>query len=160
MRSHQVPADLRQDYLVFSSDNHLFALPTTDIIRAIRVVALTPVPEAPPLLRGMLNLAGTMIPVVDMNLRLKNSLRPISLDNRIIIIESGRLIGLLVEFILDVHILSIEAHHSAETIYPDLANYMTGMAQLESEAVILLNPETMFNETALEQAQITAHLDD
>ncbi|OGP62511.1 MAG: hypothetical protein A2170_10815 [Deltaproteobacteria bacterium RBG_13_53_10] len=58
--------DGSRNYVVFRIDRQHYALPLDHVIRAIRMVAFTPVPDAPPWVWGMINMAGQMLPVIDL----------------------------------------------------------------------------------------------
>jgi purine-binding chemotaxis protein CheW len=53
-------------YVVFRIDRQHYALPLDHVIRALRMVAFTPVPDAPNSVLGMINMAGQMLPVIDL----------------------------------------------------------------------------------------------
>lgn len=63
----------------------------------------TPLPHAPPYLRGVINLRGTVLPVVDLSMRL--GMGPVKSDPRNVIIVvqlQGRLTGLVVDAVSDI----------------------------------------------------------
>ena len=53
-------------FLVFGLNGSRFALSLEQVQRVVRAVAVTPVPEAPPGVRGVINVAGQITPVVDL----------------------------------------------------------------------------------------------
>jgi purine-binding chemotaxis protein CheW len=53
-------------YVVFRIDRQHYALPLDHVIRAIRMVAFTLVPDAPNSVLGMIHMAGQMVPVIDL----------------------------------------------------------------------------------------------
>jgi chemotaxis signal transduction protein len=55
--------------VVFSLDDQRYALALDCVQRAMRVVAITPLPEAPPIVLGIVDLGGVGIPVIDRALR-------------------------------------------------------------------------------------------
>jgi purine-binding chemotaxis protein CheW len=58
--------DQSHHLIVFRIDLQHYALPLGHVIRAIRMVALTPVPDAPHSVLGIVNMAGQMLPVIDL----------------------------------------------------------------------------------------------
>jgi purine-binding chemotaxis protein CheW len=53
-------------YVVFRIDQQRYALPLDHVIRAVRMVAVTPVPDTPDSMLGIIAMAGQMLPVVDL----------------------------------------------------------------------------------------------
>ena len=53
-------------YVVFRIDRQRYALPLDHVIRALRMVAFTPIPDAPKSVSGMIHMAGQMVPVIDL----------------------------------------------------------------------------------------------
>ena len=55
--------------VVFSLDDQRYALPLARVHRCIRVVAITPLPEAPAIVLGIIDLGGAVIPVINIRRR-------------------------------------------------------------------------------------------
>jgi len=75
-------------YLTFQLDGEFFGIPIAVVREINRVTDVTPVPKAPPFVKGVMNLRGKIIPVID--LRLKFDLKPsdYTRDTCIIVIET------------------------------------------------------------------------
>ena len=58
--------DQSRNYVVFRIDRQHYALPLDHVIRAVRMVAFTPVPDMPHSVLGIINMAGQILPVVDL----------------------------------------------------------------------------------------------
>lgn len=55
--------------LTFRLDEHTFALPLEQAERAVRAVAVTPLPQAPAIVRGVVNVGGRIVPIIDLRRR-------------------------------------------------------------------------------------------
>jgi chemotaxis signal transduction protein len=55
--------------VVFAIDEQRYALPLGAVLRVLPMVALSPLPQAPPITLGVFNLRGTVIPVLDIRRR-------------------------------------------------------------------------------------------
>jgi purine-binding chemotaxis protein CheW len=58
--------DKLRPYVVFRINQQHYALPLDDVIRVVRMVAVTPIPDAPQSILGLISMAGQMIPVIDL----------------------------------------------------------------------------------------------
>lgn len=77
--------ELNQDhrYLVFTVGKDRFAIPLLSVREVMAAVNVTPVPQAPPHFKGLLNLRGTVIAIMDLRIRLNNSPSPSSKSHSI-----------------------------------------------------------------------------
>lgn len=82
-----LPARLPTSYLAFSIGGELFALPLARAGEIARCDVITKVPNTPPCLRGVMNLRGTVIPVIDLAPRLGRSLTSIGARTCIVVLE-------------------------------------------------------------------------
>jgi len=90
-------------YLLFEAASQTFALPAHEVRQVLRMAASAPVPGAPAGLRGVLNVHGTLVPVVDVRARLGLPARPPDPDGHLILARAGgRLVALEVDRVLDV----------------------------------------------------------
>jgi len=58
-------------YLTFWTDGELFGIPICDVVQIVGMQEITPLPDFPDYARGVINLRGSIIPVIDMRIRLK-----------------------------------------------------------------------------------------
>src|SRR2546429_8217408 len=67
-----------------------FALPIEQVTEVLWMVELTPVPEGPPWLLGLVNVRGEVIPVVDLRTRLGLPAGPVGLSTPLVIVSTPR----------------------------------------------------------------------
>ena len=80
------------------------AIPGEHIREALRMVALTPVPPAPPWVPGVMDLRGTVVPVIDVGARLGTGPTEVTHDTPIVVVDAGgRVLGLLVDALHGLH---------------------------------------------------------
>ena len=80
-----------------------YAVPVGDVVEVLRVVALTPLPDSPAWVLGILNLRGRSVPVLDLRRRLGLTPIEVGLDAAIVVVEdSGKTVGLLVDEVAEV----------------------------------------------------------
>lgn len=107
----------------------------------IRVAEITQVPRAPESIKGVINLRGRIIPVVDLKRKLNLGAVEVARQARIVVVKvRDRLIGLLVDGasqVLRVPVSTIEA--APEEVVEIDANYIRGVAKLEKRLIILVD---------------------
>jgi purine-binding chemotaxis protein CheW len=108
----------------------------------IRVPAITPVPRAPAFAKGVINLRGRIIPVMDFKAKLGlGASDSTQRKARILVVRlAGRLIGLLVDGasqVLKVPVSAIEA--APEEVVESQAGHLRGVAKLRDRLVILVD---------------------
>lgn len=76
--------------LVFTVDGQAIALPVTAVKRVIRAVEITPLPKAPEIVSGVINVEGQVIPVFDLRRRFSFPDKDLGLDDHIIMAQTAR----------------------------------------------------------------------
>ncbi len=85
-------------YLIFIIEDQKYALHITDVDRVIHSVAITQLPDAPPIIKGVINLYGGIIPAINTRIRMNVADRDIQLDDKFIIVHfRGRKLALIVD---------------------------------------------------------------
>ena len=145
----------RDKYLTFTLGDEVYGLDIRVVMEIIGILPIATVPEVPEYVRGIINLRGKIIPVVDMRLRFRQEFRPYTDRTCVIVIEvaENMLIGLIVDGVSEV--LSIPA---ADVVpQPKLQSaqnrYIRGVGKLRREAaaagtedvVLLLDWEKLFS---------------
>lgn len=76
-------------FVLFAIDAQTFALPAGQVAAVHRNAAATPVPGAPPFVRGLLNLRGELVPVLEVRARLGLGARPPRASDHLLLVEDG-----------------------------------------------------------------------
>jgi purine-binding chemotaxis protein CheW len=93
MEGHLPPADRPRRALalvMFTLDDQRYALALDSVRRSIRAIAITPLPGAPPIVLGVIDLGGAVIPAIDMRRRFNLPPREVRLSDHYIIADTGR----------------------------------------------------------------------
>jgi purine-binding chemotaxis protein CheW len=97
-------------WVVFRLAEHEYALRLESVSEVLRMVAITPLPESPPWLAGVINLRGRVIAVTDLRLRLGLPAPAPGLNTPIIVVEAaGRQMGLIADSVVEVLTNAAEA---------------------------------------------------
>ena len=83
--NHTIPNNTH--VVCFRLEKHFYAIPLEYVDRVLRMVAISPVPEAPEWMMGVIDLQGKVIPVLDLRKRFKMPDQSIHPDNRMIVLH-------------------------------------------------------------------------
>jgi purine-binding chemotaxis protein CheW len=123
--------------VTFSLDDRKFALYVSAVQRIVRVVEVTPLPKAPEIVVGIINLQGTLIPVFDIRMRFRLPPREVRLaDQMIVATAAKRTVALIVDSVDDVVEIPGERIVAAEQILPEL-EYVEGVMKMEGGMVLI-----------------------
>lgn len=148
------------EFLTFTLGNEEYGL---DILRVQEIRgydAVTPIANTPPFIKGVINLRGTIVPIVD--LRIKFNLGKIEYDQFtvVIILNIGnRVVGVVVDGVSDVLTLSAEQIKAAPNLSAALdTGYILGLGTVGERMLILVDIEKLMTsqEMALTDQQESA----
>jgi purine-binding chemotaxis protein CheW len=110
-------------FVFFTAASQTYALPAESVVMVLRMAAPTVVPGAPPHVRGVLNLHGLLVPVIDVRVRLgAPPAPPRPGDHLIVAAEGGRRVALAVDRVLAVRELPDDAVEPAPAPSPLVAS--------------------------------------
>lgn len=140
-------------YMTFKSGNEYYGLEIQYVIEIIQLQAITAIPETEDYIRGLINLRGKVIPVVDVRLRFKQP--PFEYNDRtciIVISVKSMMVGLIVEKIAEV------VEIKEENILPPPSigrndkvqnKYVYGIGKVGDSVRLLLDPDKLLNDEDL-----------
>ena len=128
--------------VVFSLDEQRYALPLDTVETVIRAAALTPLPKAPDIILGILDLHGEVVPVVNIRKRFQLAERALNPADQFIVARAGSLrVALVADAALDILALEQDALPS-DSIVPGL-EYVCGVART-GDGLILIHDLSTF----------------
>jgi purine-binding chemotaxis protein CheW len=131
-----------------------YAVETVNVQEIIRLHELTRVPKTPPYLKGVINLRGKIIPIIDLRCRLKMDDQAPTKESRIVIVDSsGKTVGLIVDAMSEVIRIPESAIRVLSGVGDSLSqsNYISGVAKLEDRLLIILDLENLLDENILKE---------
>ena len=146
-------------YVTFKSGNEYFGLKIQYVNEIIVYQEVTAIPESEDYIKGLINLRGKIIPVIDVRLRFKQP--PIEYNDRtciIVITVKSTVVGLIVEKIAEVVEIKDEDILPAPTIRHGEKvqhKYVYGIGKIGDAVKLLLDPDKLLNDedlSLLEQA--------
>jgi len=140
-------------YVVFTLDGLFYAVRLSAVSRVIRAVEITPLPKAPSIVLGVINLGGQIIPVVDIRKRFRLPERELELTDQLIVArafrsdanaDAGRFLALVVDEVMGVQDLSPQETVAAETILSGM-EHLEGVAKTERGLVLIHDLRTFLS---------------
>lgn len=148
-------SDRAGKYLIFHLGVEEFGTGVLQVREIMGLQDITTVPQTPPYVKGVINLRGKVIPVVD--LRLKFGLQPEEYTQRTCIIvvrtvqnEHDLMIGIIVDGVAEVLTLAEADIEDTPDFGPGVETpYLRGMAKIKGKVKILLDIDKVLNSTEL-----------
>lgn len=137
-------------YMTFKSGNEYFGLRIQYVNEIIQFQTITAIPETEDYIKGLINLRGKVIPVIDVRLRFKQ--KPFEYNDRtciIVISVKSTVVGLIVEKIAEVVEIKEENILPPPTIgRGDKTHnkYVYGIGKVGDSVKLLLDPDKLLND--------------
>lgn len=139
----------------FCLDDRKFAVPLSSVERVERIVAITPLPKAPDIVAGIINIHGSIVPVFNIRERFRLPPRDIQLSDQLIVARtSKRTIAFLVDSVIDVIEIPGEEIVESGRILPQL-DFVEGVAKTEDGMILIHDLErflSLHEEKSLDEA--------
>ncbi|MDE6024952.1 MAG: chemotaxis protein CheW [Lachnospiraceae bacterium] len=146
-------------YMTFKSGNEYFGLAIQYVNEIIQMQEITAIPETEDYIKGLINLRGKVVPVIDVRLRFKQ--KPLEYNDRtciIVINVKSTVVGLIVEKIAEV----VEINEDNILPPPKIGHtdkaqnkYVYGIGKVGNAVKLLLDPDKLLNDedlSVMEQA--------
>ena len=149
---------LASEYLTFTLGNEEYAI---DILKVQEIRGYdkpTLIANAPPFIKGVTNLRGTIVPIIDLRIKFKLGNVDYTEFTVVIILNlTGRVVGVVVDSVSDVIMLTAAQIRPA----PDFSGtfdtkYIVGLATLEERMVIVTDIEMLMNSADMELIEAVA----
>jgi len=144
-------------YLTFSLGEEVFAMDIRTVREIIQYGPMTAVPLMPAFVRGVINLRGAVVPVIDLHARFGRRPAQVSKKTCVVIFDAVRdgervELGLLVDAVSEVIDIAAEqiepAPNFGSTVRRD---FIRGMGKVANRFVIILEPDKAFDVTEMAQ---------
>ena len=101
----------------------------------------TPLPEAPSHMRGVIDLRGAIVPIIDMRVRFHHGLTEVTPTHVIIVVAIGEvMVGLLADAVVDIVTVSAaDIQPTPDAEHGGGASYLSGIVTVEGRMVVLLD---------------------
>ena len=133
-------------FLTFFVDEEQYGIDISKIKEILAPITITHIPKTPAFVKGVINLRGSIIPVVDIRLKFEMQEREMDVETAIIIYEIDKVsIGFIVDRVEDV--LTLDESHISEA--PRFGSnidtsFIENVAEVDKNVIMLLNLEKIF----------------
>lgn len=149
--------DLEEDtqkgkYLTFTVGSEVYGLEIQYITEIIGIQKITQMPELPEYMKGIINLRGKIIPVMDMRIRFKKAPREYNDRTCVIVVEiKGLSVGLIIDSVSEVISIPDQNIVKPPQINNEIGNrYIKGIGKVVNEVKLLIDCEKLFTSYELD----------
>ena len=138
--------------LVFNINNELYGIDILKVQEILNFIQPTPIPNCPDYLKGIINLRGTIILVIDLRARFHFD-APMDPDNCVIVVVAigNKKYGLVVDSVSDVLTINEENIQEDIDIHSGIDNrYIMGLVKANEQMIILVNIDKVFLKNELD----------
>jgi len=149
-------------YLTFTIEDNVYGIPIRFVREIIGIQNITKVPDTPDYIKGIINLRGKIVPLIDV--RVKFGKEEIAYNERtcIIVVDVSDLdVGLIVDMVDDVLTIQDEQIAAPPDNQIGFENrYIDGIGKVEDKVQLLLNAERLLRSEELETIEKIAANED
>jgi purine-binding chemotaxis protein CheW len=137
--------------LIFKLNDSLYGVNTFMVEEIFFLPEVTPIPEAPRDIVGIVNVMGYILPIMDINLRFGYETTDYNIKDSVIVLRSGDLkLGVVVNEVQEVRNITLEEITSEIAIGRELkksqkGNFIAGIAKDEADIIIIIEPENLIH---------------
>ncbi|QJB57514.1 chemotaxis protein CheW [Pseudodesulfovibrio sp. zrk46] len=150
MHKKELANEMNQ-YLTFLLAKEVFALDISQVREVLELKAITSIPCMPGFMRGVINLRGNAVPVMDMRNKLGMATGEKTVDTCIIIVEipcveGGITMGVMVDSVREVFEMTSDSIEPAPNMGASLkADYIQGMGRQDDQFLIIIDISKIFS---------------
>lgn len=144
--------DLKNRYLTFFLDEEQYGIHISNIKEIIALIKTTKIPKMPDYMKGVMNLRGNIIPVIDMRLKFDLAEKEPEMHTAIVIIQVKEInIGFIVDRVEEVLPISAEQISEPPKFGTKInTNFIKGMGQVNNNVIMLLDLDSLLSEKDME----------
>lgn len=137
--------------LVFSLNQEDYAVPLLKVKEVMALPEITPLPQTPSYFKGIMNLRGLIVPIIDLRLKFKLPMSDISSETVVIIVDMNPYsLGVIVDAVDCVMAVETENIKPPPQMGTQLkADYIAGISEKDKKLVLLLDVERSLSDIDL-----------
>jgi purine-binding chemotaxis protein CheW len=158
--------DEARQYLTFRLDDEVFALDVGQVREILDFTTITKIPQTPDFMRGVINLRGSVVPVVDLRLKFGMGSTEKTVNTCIVVVEvelggERTILGALADAVQEVIELEPSQIEPAPRIGTRLkTEFLKGMGKRDNRFLMLLDIDKVFTTEELSEVQGASESED
>lgn len=151
-------ASQKKTYVTFKIASELYGIDIMEVREVIRLTDITPIPNSPNFVDGVVNIRSEIIPIIDMGKRFNFEKKEYTEDEEllraiIIVRVEGLVIGIMIDEVFRVLSVYEKAIQPPPQMISGIgAEYIQGVTKLEDDTLfVILNVKKLFNKNELLQ---------
>ena len=138
---------MEHQLVVFELAKELYGINIAMVESIIKMQSITQLPQTPTYIKGVTNLRGTVLPVIDLRLRFGLDVQPDTKQTRVIIVTMGNLtVGIMVDGVSEVLRVSDDTIEPLPSMVNSVnSDFLKGIVRLEDRLIILLEVEKVLD---------------
>jgi purine-binding chemotaxis protein CheW len=131
--------------VVFALDEPRYALLLSAVVRVVHAVEISPLPNAPAIIQGAINVQGRIIPVVNIRERLQLPAREMNGNDHFIIAQTKRRsVALVTDYVAGIRELADDQAGTAGQSLP-FVEYLHGVVKIEDNLILIYDLDTFLS---------------
>ncbi|MDD4296333.1 MAG: chemotaxis protein CheW [Ruminiclostridium sp.] len=138
----------KKQYIIFRIDKDEYGADISKVTIIERYMNITRVPATPPYIKGVINLRGDIIPVMDLRIKFGMQEKEAEEDTRIIIFTIDKTsFGVIVDAVVEVIQMDESRIESVSEIVTDKNfDYLSGVTKMDSRLITIINIEKLIGD--------------
>lgn len=126
-------------YLTFRVGNQWYAVDVLRVYEVYNLVAISPVPDMPASILGVVNIRGAVVPVIDLRIRFNMADQALDLDNPIVFLHNDydNIFGIVVDDVDDV--INLSQGMISKSALNQRARHIIGLTDYRDRLIMLLD---------------------
>ncbi len=142
----------KDKYLTFRMGDEVYGIEIAYVTEIVGIQKITAVPDMPPFVKGVINLRGQVIPVIDIRLRFRLAARDYDDRTCVVVVDiNSSSIGLIVDTVNEVANIPADHVSPPPKVHSTTAGrYIKGMGKVDDSVKILLDVQKLLLEHEME----------
>jgi purine-binding chemotaxis protein CheW len=138
-------------FLTFMVDKEIYGIEIRYVTEIIGIQAITVVPELPDYIRGIINLRGKIIPVMDVRLRFKKEFRDYNDRTCVVVVDINEMsVGLIVDGVAEVMVIPDQDIVPPPQVNKAQNHYIKAIGKVGSDVKLILDCDKLLSDDELD----------
>ncbi|MDT8447334.1 MAG: chemotaxis protein CheW [bacterium] len=144
--------------LTFMLGGREYGLQILDAREVVGMIEAEPVPQTPEFMKGVINLRGQIVPVIDLRARFHIPIPEQDTENCILVVDlAGRMTGCIIDSLIGVTTIEPSQFEDSPQMGANIhTDYMTGLAKLDKRVIIILDMSRILQNEELAHLEVMA----